>query len=163
MIDQLIALKDYILDKYAQYNTGFANVQKPDGTDVVLDVEGQQYAGIADNKGNYFYIRSLKDSRYTVMGRSCRPLYYQRVTTCRIVSLMKGVNDESHLQAVVNAVSMKGHDVTRSVTERTQVFFEETGTRNITDGLKTVSLLYVDFEITDVVSAKNCSLEICEC
>lgn len=48
MIARLNDIKDYILAKYSEFNTGFANVQKPDGTDVVMN-QDRQYVGIRDD------------------------------------------------------------------------------------------------------------------
>lgn len=162
MIQQLNDIKDYLLTKYSQFHAGFANVEKPSGTDIVMDENGN-YCGISDNKGNYFFIRSLKESRFEVQQRNCRPQYYRRSTNCRLISIMNGVNNEQHEMVLIEAVSRLGHAVTRTVTDRTQVFFEETGTRNITDGLKLLSLILVDFEVIEIVNAKDCKLELCEC
>lgn len=162
MKEQLENIKAYLLEKYTQYNQGFANVEKPNGTEIVLD-DNNNYVGISDNKGNYFYIRSLKESSLEVMQRNCRPQFYKRTTKCRIVSILKNADEETHSLVLIEAVSRCGHDVTRSVTNKTQVFFEETGTRKINDSFKYLSLCLLDFDVVDRVDAKNCKLEICNC
>jgi len=162
MKQELENIKAYLLEKYTQYNQGFANVEKPNGTEIVLD-DNNNYVGISDNKGNYFYIRSLKESSLEVMQRNCRPQFYKRTTKCRIVSILKNADEETHSLVLIEAVSRCGHDVTRSVTNKTQVFFEETGTRKINDSFKSLSLCLLDFDVVDRVDAKNCKLEICNC
>ncbi len=159
---QLTNLKDYILANYPEYNKGFANVSKPDGTEIVID-ENMNYAGIADNLGNYFYIRSLKEKSYKPFSRGCRVLSYEVTTKCRLVSIFHQKQDEAHLQNIINAISYMGHVVDKSDGERTKVFFDETGTRNMNDNLKNLSLLSIDFTVTELVSAKNCKPPICEC
>jgi len=88
----------------------------------------------------------------------------RKVTTCRIVSIMK-TNEETHLQIILDAVSYgcQLNNITRSVIEKTQVFFEETGNRNMNNWIESVSLLSVDFDVTEIVSTKNCKPLICEC
>lgn len=159
MITQLENIKDYLLTEYPQFNNGFANVTKPNGTEFVIDEHGI-YRGISDQHGNYFYLRSLKESRYSKYQRKS----LRKVTTCRIVSIMK-TNEETHLQIILDAVSYgcQLNNITRSVIEKTQVFFEETGTREMNNWLNSVSLLSVDFDVTEIVSTKNCKPLICEC
>lgn len=162
MTGQLNDLKTYLLDKYSEFNTGFANVEKPSGTDVVMNAD-RQYVGIRDDYGNYFYIRSLKDSRLTAQARGCRVQYYERTTACRIVAIMRGASEQNLSMVLVDAISRNGHTATRIVTERTEVFFAETGNRKITDGLRALTLVAVDFDVTDIMSAKDCNLLLCEC
>jgi hypothetical protein len=162
MIGKLNDLKDYLLAKYSEWNTGFANVEKPSGTDVVMDTY-RQYVGIRDDYGNYFYIRSLKDSRLTAQARGCRVQYYERTTSCRIVAVMRGASEENIVMVLVDAISRNACTATRVLTERTQVFFEETGTRKITDGLHGLAVVAVDFDVTDIMSAKDCELNLCNC
>jgi|694.fasta_scaffold03130_11 hypothetical protein len=162
MTGKLNDLKDYLLAKYSEWNTGFANVEKPSGTDVVMDTY-RQYVGIRDDYGNYFYIRSLKDSRLTAQARGCRVQYYERTTSCRIVAIMRGSSEQNLSMVLVDAITRNGHTATRIVTERTEVFFAETGNRNITDGLRGLTLVAVDFEVNDILSGKDCNLLLCEC
>jgi len=159
---QLETIKDYLLANFTEYNQGFANVTKPNGTELIIDEFGN-YSGISDNKGNYFYIREMKESNFRPFTRSCRVLAYEKTSKCRIVSLIHNANEDAHSQILIDSISFNGGVVTRSVSEKTQVFFEETGTRNITDTFKNVSLLLIDFEITELLSAKNCKPLICEC
>lgn len=159
MITQLENIKDYLLAEYPQFNVGFANVTKPNGTEFVIDDNGI-YIGISDNHGNYFYLRSLKESRYIKYQRKS----LRKTTACRIVSILK-TSDETHLQIILDALSAQCqlNNITRSVIEKTQVFFEETGTRNMNNWLENVSLLSVDFDVTEIVTTKNCKPLICEC
>lgn len=159
---QLDNIKNYLLSKYPIYNDGFSNVDKPIGNEIVID-ENNKYCGISDNLGNYFYIRSLKDASFSSITKGCRVLFYKRSTSCRIVSLIKGGNDINHELAIIDAVSACGGIVTRSLTSKTKVFNEETGTQKITDNLKEFSLILCEFQIVDKVSSKNCQLQICEC
>lgn len=162
MTAKLNAIKDYLLDKYSEFNAGYANVQKPNWTDVVMDTE-RQYVGIRDDRGNYFYIRSLKQATLSPRGQGCRVQFYERTTACRIVAVMRGAPEENIARVLVDAVSRHGCAATRIQTERTQVFFEETGTRKITDGLHGLNLVAVDFDVVDVMSAKDCNLNLCDC
>jgi hypothetical protein len=159
MIAQLEKIKDYLLATISEFNQGFANVSKPDGTDFVIDDNGI-YRGISDQHGNYFYLRSLKESRYSKYQRNS----LQKTTSCRIVSILE-TDEETHLMVILDALSngCQLNNITRSVTEKTQVFFEETGTRNINNWLNKVSLLSVDFDVTEIVSTKNCKPQICKC
>jgi hypothetical protein len=88
----------------------------------------------------------------------------QKTTSCRIVSILE-TDEETHLMVILDALSngCQLNNITRSVTEKTQVFFEETGTRNINNWLNKVSLLSVDFDVTEIVSTKNCKPQICKC
>ena len=162
MTGKLNDLKTYILAKYSEFNTGYANVEKPSGTDVIMDAD-RQYVGIRDDAGNYFYIRSLKDSRLTPRAQGCRVQYYERTTGCRIVALMRGASEENLALVLVEAVTRNGHTATRISTDRTEVFFAETGTRKLSDGLHKMTLVAVDFEVTDILSGKDCNLNLCTC
>lgn len=159
---QLENIKAFLLANYPQYNTGFANVHKPSNKDVVLD-DNFEYRGISDNNGNYFYIRSLKETRYSVLKYSCRPMTYRAVTSCRIVSIFHNIDEEQHLAILVDSISRLGHSVTRSVTERTQVFREEVGNEKISNNLANLHLCSVDFEVEEIVSLKKCPPELCKC
>ena len=159
---QLENIKQYLLQTYPQYNTGYANVHKPSNKDVVLD-DNMEYRGITDNDGNYFYIRSLKETRYTATKYSCRPLSYQAVTSCRIVSIFHNVDEEEHMAILVDAISRLGHLVTRSVTERTQVFRDEVGNEKISNNLMNLHLCSVDFEVEELVTMKKCPPKLCKC
>ena len=162
MNEKLEAIKTYLLTKYDIYHNGYANVEKPNGTEIVIDENGQ-YAGITDNKGNYFYIRSLKESTLEATQRNCKPQFYKRVTKCRIVSIIRDAKENEHSLALIEAISRNGHEANRSVTNRTQVFFEETGTRKINDSINKLSLCLIDFDVVDIVSARSCKQEICKC
>lgn len=155
-------IKTYLLATYPQYNTGYANVHKPSNKDVVLD-DNMEYRGITDNDGNYFYIRSLKETRYTAQRYSCRPLSYRATTNCRIVSVFHNVDEEKHVSILVDALSRLGHLVTRSVSERTQVFRDEVGNEKMTNNLMNLHLCSVDFEVEEIVTMKKCPPEICKC
>lgn len=157
----LESLRDSMLTDYKIYNKGFANVNKPDGTDVI---EGDgEYRGIEDSNGNYFYLRQLKEANYEPIGRGCKVLSYQRKTSCRAVSFIRKTDDDSHEMLLVTAISSAGHNVDKVVSDKTKVFYEETGTRNVNNQLEKVSLLYCDFTVTEVVSAKNCKQINCYC
>lgn len=162
MIETLENIKTYLLNKYPIYNVGFANVEKPDGSEVIID-QNSMYCGIADNLGNYFYIRSLKDATLEPIGQGCRPSFYRRNTSCRIVSIIKGGDDVNHELAIIEAISRCGGVVSRCVSSKTKVFYEETGDRKITDVLNNFSLILCEFQVVDKVSAKNCELQICKC
>lgn len=157
----LETLRDSMLTGYKIYNKGFANVTKPDGTDVI---EGEgEYRGIEDSNGNYFYLRSLKESTFEPVGRGCKVLSYSRETKCRAVSFIRKTDDDSHEMLLVTAISRAGHSVDKVVSDKVKVFYEETGTRNVNNQLEKVSLLYCDFTVTEIISAKNCKQINCYC
>jgi len=160
MIDQLNDIKSYLLTKYTSFNTGFANVSKPNQTELIIDAEGQAFCGIADNLGNYFYIRSLKTTTYTPHKRSARIPYYDAVTPCRIVVIHHKASEEDIVTLMINSVSSKGHRVLKSDSEATRVFTEETGGKLTSNDFTLVS---VDFEINEIISSKNCTLNPCDC
>lgn len=160
--DKQIALAETILARYPQYNCGFANVFKPANKDIVINDAGD-YCGIADNNGNYFYIRSLKESSFTPKYTSCRPMAYDVRTACRIVSVMHNTEPDSHLDVLISMVSNAGHTISRAVYENTLVFREEANADPSSLALHSMSLVLVDFIVDEIVSAKKCPPELCKC
>lgn len=157
---QLNDIKTYLLAKYTSFNKGYANVSKPNQKNEVLDENEQQFAGINDQDGNFFYIRSLKACTYDAIKRGARTPYYKRTTQCRIVVIHHEANEEDIETILINSISSLGHTVTKIDTEKTRVFKEETGTDL---PYKHLTLVSCDFEIVDTVSTKNCELNPCNC
>lgn len=154
-------LKAFILTKYPQFGIGYASVVKVDGTDVILDEERQFYAGITDTRGNYFYIRDMKNIDYRAVQRGAKVAYYRALKSSRIVAVFTDKSDaEIVLKMLLNSITVNGHTVTKSDTEPTRVFKEETG-QELTE--KNVVIVSVDFTIAEVVSPKNCELNPCKC
>lgn len=153
-------IKTYLLSKYTQFNVGYANVVKLQDSDILLDEDKQLYAGIEDTKGNYFYVRELKTATYDPMKRGVRVAYYKKTMPCRIVAVMVEGNADVLLKMLINGITAKRHFVTDSQTEATTVFKEETG-KNLTR--KEMTIVSVDFEIIDIVTPKECSLNPCNC
>ncbi len=163
MIRQLLNnLSDSILATYPQYNAGYVDVFKPADKDVVINSQGD-YCGIADNNGNYFYIRQLREARYSPQKYSCRPINYQVTIQCRIVSVIRTSDYQAHLDALIYSLTKQGHVLSRAVYEPTSVFREETGTTNMSLSLEGLSLVLADFTISYNESAKNCPPQICNC
>lgn len=163
MINQeLEKIKDRILMLYPNYNTGFANVKKPVGGEMILD-DANNYRGISDQYGNYFYIRSLKESTWKARKYSSRPLMYDVDTQCRLVSIHHDIDEELHESIIVSTLSLLGHPVSKTITERTQVWKQEVNNVEINNWLDTVHLLSVDFTVSQLISAKICPPEICQC
>jgi hypothetical protein len=160
MASNLNDIKEYILQKYTQFNAGYANVCKPDGTDIILDENKQLYAGIDDTHGNHFYIRDLKNDSYSPQARGARVPFYKRTKSCRIVAVYRDGDAETVLKMLINSISAKRHTVTRSYSEPTQVFKEETGKKLTNNDLTIVA---VDFEVVELTSVKDCSLNPCNC
>lgn len=163
MVQELERLKSYILSKRNFYNDGFANVVKPSGNNVVYDGVNRLYVGISDNLGNYFYIRSLKKTTYTPFVQNCRIQSYKATTSCRIVSIVHNADEEKLLQSLVNDVSACRFSVKNSNSERTDVFFEEAGVREITNNLLNLCIVSVDFEIVNNINAKDCEINPLKC
>ena len=157
---QLNDIKTYLLAKYTSFNNGYANVSKPNQKDVVIDEDGQNFAGINDSEGNFFYLRSLKVASYDPQRRGAKIPFYKRTTQCRIVVIHTDANEEDIETILINSISSLGHTVTKIDTEKTRVFKEETGTDL---PYKHLTLVSCDFEIVDTVSTKNCELNPCNC
>lgn len=153
-------IKDYLLGKYPQFNAGYANVVKLHDKDIMLDEDKQLYAGIEDTKGNYFYIRELKQPNFEAMKRGARVPYYQKTSACRIVGIAMEWDVETMLKMLINGVNAKRHFVTGAQIESTQVFKDETG-HDLTR--KELTIVAVDFNIIEVVSPRDCSLNPCTC
>jgi len=162
MIQRLNDIKDYILNKRNFYNSGYANVSKPSGNNVIVD-NNFQYVGIQDNLGNYFYIRSLKEVKYTPFVTGCRIQSYKTVTSCRMVAIGHNINEDILLLSILNDLSANRVSITSSNTEKTEVFYNETGNRKITDTLRSMTIVSVDFEIIDNVVVKDCELNPTTC
>lgn len=157
---ELTALKTYLLAQYDYFDKGHANVSKPNQTDIILDEDGQNYAGITDTDGNYFYLRSTGAQSYDAIRRGARVAYYNVTTQCRAVCVHKSASTDDLIQSLVQGISAKGHVVTKAEADKTKVFREETGQNLRWNHL---TLVYVDFEISEIVSAKNCELNPCNC
>jgi hypothetical protein len=160
MIEQLENIKTYLLAKYTSFDEGYANVSKPNQTDIIIDSDLQKYAGITDNNGNYFYIRSLKKTNYKPIGRGSNVAYYEAATQCRIVVVHHKASEDDIKQILLNTIHAKRHHIDSIDTDSTRVFKEETG-QNLEK--KTYTIVSCDFTVTDAVSAKNCTLNPCNC
>lgn len=156
-------LRNYILENYPLYDNGFADVMTPEGTNLIVDREGMEYKGIADTNGNFFYIISLGKINYTPLVRGCRIMSYRATTSCKIVSMVKNVPGQSHIDLLVSAISMCGNEVKSINSEKTSVFFQETNTKKMSNELENISLISCEFEINQSLSVKNCKLINCEC
>jgi len=154
-------IKTYLLTKYSTFQHGHANVSKPNGSDVIIDSDGQTYAGIADNLGNYFYIRSLKETTYQPVRRGARIPYYEARTTCRIVASHTLADEADILQILLNSISSEGCTATSSDIERTRVFKTETGKDPSVYELPT--LVALNFDVIWISKTNNCSLTPCDC
>lgn len=161
MTEEINDIKTYLLAKYNSFHKGFANVSKPNGENVILDELGQVYAGIADNQGNYFYIRSVKEPKFEAIRRGARIAYYRRLEVCRIVAVHTKSSEEDILQMLLNGISANGGVAKSADVERTRVFKTETGKDAGTIALPT--LVAVDFELIGITRSNNCTLNPCNC
>lgn len=158
--EELKNIKTYLLAKYKSFNKGYANVSKPNEKNEVLDEDGQLFAGISDQDGNFFYLRSLKSASYEPIKRGARVPYYKRTTQCKIVAIHSEASEADIETIIVNSITSLGHTVSKVDTEKTRVFKEETG-KDLTNN--NFTLVSCDFEIVDTVSSKNCELNPCNC
>jgi len=159
-MDKLTQLKDFILQKYSFFNNGYANVIKPDNTQIVVDENMNEYVGIADNLGNYFYIRSLKKSNYDKLDNN----RYSKITQCRIVVVGNNLDDDILEQSIINSLVVNRCIIQSSNVDKTSVFREETGTQNMTNALKEMNIISIDFEVLELVNPRNCGdLNPCKC
>ena len=162
-VNKLQVLRDYIIASYPLYDNGFSDVTSPEGTNLILSKDGFEYKGIADTNGNFFYIISLGRINYTPLVRGCRIMSYRATTSCKIVSMVKNVPDQSHIDLLVSAISMCGNEVKSINSEKTTVFFQETNTKKMSNELENISLISCEFEINQSLSVKNCKQINCEC
>lgn len=159
-MDKLNEIKDYILLKNTFFNNGFANVVKPDNKNIVLDENEREYVGICDNLGNYFYLRSLKKSTYNKLANN----RYSKTTQCRIVVVGISLIDDILEQVIINSLVKNGCNISSSNLDKTSVFREETGTDNLTDIIRKMNIISIDFEIIEPVNHSNCgNLNPCKC
>jgi len=162
-VNKLQVLRDYIIANYPLYDNGFSDVTSPEGTNLILSKDGFEYKGIADTNGNFFYIISLGKINYTPLVRGCRIMSYRATTSCKIVSMVKNVPEQSHIDLLVSAISMCGNEVKSINSEKTSVFFQETNTKKMSNELENISLISCEFEINQSLSVKNCKQINCEC
>ena len=155
----LTNIKNYLLTKYDYFTKGYANVSKPNLTTIIIDEDNQQYAGITDTDGNYFYIRSDKKATFTPIRRGARIAYYSSRTACKIVAVHHNGDAEDIATTLMEGISSQGHQVTATDTDSSRVFRNETNTDLTNPSLTVVS---VDFEVTQIRSARNCELNPCE-
>lgn len=160
MKDLLITLKDYILDKYDAFVKGEAPVTKLQGSEVIVGLGDVTAISPNDHSGTAFYVRYTGETTYTPIQRGARVQYYSAVSVCKLVAYSHGNDSEDILTTLVNSITACGHVVTRSNTESTLVFRTETGTDLLNNNLQLVS---VDFEVTQIVSGTNCTLNPCDC
>lgn len=156
-------IKATLLTRCPSYHQGFANVSKPDGTELILSEENNNYVGISDNLGNYFYLRQMKTASYSIAKMSARVQFYEARTQCRIISVYHNGNDDTILQILINAVSLNGGIVTNSNTEKTAVIKAETGKAAANINLNKLSIVSVDFDVIEIINSKNCELNPCNC
>lgn len=160
MKEILDALKTAILTKYTTFSSGESGVRKIDGKDILCNFEGTAFSGISDTRNNTFYIRFSGNTSYEPMRRGARVQFYSAVSECRIVGTYVNGNAADMLQTLINGVTGMGHVVTKSNTESTTVFREETG-QDLTQN--SMTLVAVDFNITQIVNGANCTINPCDC
>lgn len=155
----LQTIATYLLTKYDYFTKGYANVSKPNSSNIILDEDNQEYAGINDTDGNYFYIRSDKKATYTPIRRGARIAYYSSKTSCRAIAVHHNGNADDIATTLMEGISANGHVVTAIDTDSTRVFRNETNT-DLTN--PSLTIVAVDFEVTQIKSARNCELNPCE-
>lgn len=160
MKEILEAIRDFVLTKYTTFITGSAPVRKIEGKNILVDYDGQNFEGISDARPKHFYIRFTGRTNYDAQRRGANVQFYAATSECRIVGIYDNGNAEELLTTLINAVTAKGHTVLRSNTEATTVFKEETGKDLVN---KNLTLVAVDFNITQIVPGRNCSLNPCDC
>jgi hypothetical protein len=160
MKTELKNIKNYLLTKYTSFDRGYANVSKPNRTDLIIDEDENEFKGLSDTEGNYFYIRSLKTSTFEPIHRGARIAFYKKTTQCRIVAMHTNANEEDIETILISSITSQGHNVSKTDLEKTRVFRDETGT-DLTK--KDYTLVSCDFEIVETVNTKNCSLNPCNC
>lgn len=160
MKEILDILSSAILSKYTTFTSGEGAVRKLEGVDILTNFEGNDYAGVSDTKPNSFYIRYSGKTNYVSQKRGARIQFYSAISLCRIVGIYRNGNAAELLQTLINGVTGQGHVVTSSNIEATTVFKEETG-KDLTD--QTLTIVAVDFEITQIINGANCTINPCDC
>lgn len=160
MKEILDILSNAILTKYATFTSGEGAVRKLEGVDILTNFQGNEFAGVTDTKSNSFYIRYSGRTTYVNQKRGARVQFYSALSLCRIVGVYRNGNAAELLQTLINGVTGQGHVVTSSNIEATSVFKEETG-KDLTD--QTLTIVAVDFEITQIINGANCTINPCDC
>lgn len=160
MKEILDILSNAILTKYSTFTSGEGAVRKLEGVEILTNFEGNEFEGISDTKPNSFYIRYSGKTTYVNQKRGARVQFYSAISLCRIVGVYRNGNAAELLQTLINGVTGQGHVVTSSNIEATTVFKEETG-QDLTD--QTLTIVAVDFEITQIINGANCTINPCDC
>jgi hypothetical protein len=112
--DDFEKLKDFILDKNAYFNAGFANACKDDTTQAIYVRENLELKPVfpADNYGNYFYLRNEESIRHEaqVDGRAtdngAQRLTFLDTIAVQLVAIVKDADAYQLIENLVNTVMM---------------------------------------------------------
>lgn len=162
MKKDLNLLKDSLLE-IKGLDTGHANVQKVIGKEnIIIDENGQTYAGIADNQGNMFYIRSTKKTTFRPLSNKAIKRY-KSTTPCEMVLTVRKVDVEALIQQIMPRMN-KNCIMTSVNTDSPEVFKKETGIKNPTIDFSEWQIIKFEFNLISTVSSMtNCIVDLCKC
>lgn len=109
-----ISLRNFMLDKNRYFNQGFANVYQDELTGLIYHGDGNEKfaVGIDDRFGNYFYLRTDSDIRYTdtrpQMGDTTRGL--DETLKCYLVAVVEDAIPKELVQALLNSLLHYGDE-----------------------------------------------------
>jgi len=112
-------LRDYILQHNTYFNQGFSNCYQDDLTGYILQGESDEKfaVGIDDRFGNYFYIRTETDIRYTErrpqLSDTSRSL--DETTKCYLVAVVDNARPKELVTSLLNTLLNYGENKTRPV------------------------------------------------
>lgn len=111
--NDFILLSTFLLDNLGFFNQAFANVYLDESTGYILQGDGSEKfaVGIDDHFGNYFYIRTDPDIRYsdarsplTDTGKNL-----DETLKCYLVAVVDDAKPKELVQSVLNALLLYGN------------------------------------------------------
>jgi hypothetical protein len=148
--EQLNILRDNILS-ITGMDTGHANVQLVYNKNIIVDQDGQQYAGITDTEGNTFYVRSVKDTTFNQISR-CANIRYKAKSPCEIVFTIRKMDVEKFAEGVIPHVSKAGL-ISKLSTDSAAIYIKETGDKSPTIDFKEWQLVKIEFSVIYAVNS----------
>jgi hypothetical protein len=117
--EDFIALKDFLLDKNRFFDQGLANVYLDEITGLIYQGDGSEKfaVGIDDQFGNYFYIRTDADIRYS----QSRPqvtdssMALDETVKCYLVAVVDQARPKELVQCLLNSIVRYGNERIRPI------------------------------------------------
>lgn len=106
------ALRNYLLAQHSWFTEGFANVFQDETTGLIMQGDSSEKfgVGIQDDFGNYFYIRTDSDIRYTdsrpQLSDTSRKL--DETVRCYLVAVVENARPKDLVQSLLNSLLTYG-------------------------------------------------------